>query len=155
LSEAKGNSMRRLLPFVLLAAAPMAGCYRYLPAPDAPSTGSEVRALLTTPINVPLAQVTANNVSEVEGEVAVVRADTVYISATRLVATTGFDFLGNNETVAVPRASIGRMELRRVDSQRTGLAIGLAVVLALAAQLALGEGVFGSEGRGGGGGQGQ
>lgn len=140
----------RLLALLVLAAAPLAGCYRYVPVSDTPPQGQAVRVLLAPPVDVRLSQVTANSVARVDGEVARAGADSLWLSASRLWSGTGYDFLGNNETVSLPRSSVSRLERREVDTTKTGLVIGASIVAAILAQFALSDGFLGSDGGNGG-----
>lgn len=122
------------------AALSSAGCYRYVPAGPAPEAGTEVRATLAPPRTVQLAALEAREVAEVHGEVVRTAPDTLWLSATRLTTAHGGSFLPAGETVALPRPSVSALRERRMDAQRSGLAVAAAVALAVAAQYAIGSG---------------
>lgn len=129
---------RRLWAAAALAAAPLAaaGCYRYVPAGPAPEAGTEVRATLAPPQTLRLAALEARDVAVVEGAVVRTGADTVWLSALRLTTGYGEAFLPSGETVALPRPALLELRERRVDAQRSGLAVAAALALAVAAQYA-------------------
>lgn len=127
----------------------LAGCYVYVPAsgPE-PARGTAVRARLAQPVDVRMRQITANSVAVVDGEVVRFAPDTLYLSAVKLTAMAGNDFLGYGETVWVPRPAIALLEERRIDRQRTALAVAGGLVLAgLAHFVASDGGILGSQRR--------
>ena len=129
----------------LLAAASLGGCYKYIPAAASPERGTAVRAHLQQPLQVPLTEISANNITLVDGEVAVSARDTLYLSATRLLAPGGAEFLPRGETVALPRPALARLEQRVVDTQTTAISIGGGILLAILAHLTLGDAIFGGK----------
>ena len=137
--------LRSYVAATLLATTALSGCYRYVPAPESPARGMAVRAYLTQPLQVPLTDITANNVTAVEGEVAVASRDTLYLSASRLFAPGGAEFLPMGETVAIPRLSLGNVQLRKVDTLGTSVSILGGIGLAILASLLLTDELSGGE----------
>jgi hypothetical protein len=115
---------------VVCAALPsVAGCYHYVPAsPEASPQGTPVRARLNRTAEFELAQVTVNNIDQVEGEVIRVDAGDLLLSATWLQAITGNGYAGNGWTVRIPEQNVAGFEQKRLSWWRTGIvAAGVAV----------------------------
>lgn len=143
----------RIISSVLLLCLGLNGCFAYMPSRGgALRQGQGVRAWLNAPMDVRLAEVTANNVSEIEGEV--VRADSavLVLSARMIRSSSGYEQLGANATVQIPRANVARLEERRISVLRSAGLVGIAVALTVVTAAAnLGSGAKGGDGRGPGG----
>jgi hypothetical protein len=117
---------------LLLFALPMAGCYHYVPALTTARQGTPLRARLNSMAAFELAQVTVNNIDQVEGEMVQVDGGDLVLSATWLEAVTGNGYAGNGWTVRIPEANVAGLEQKRLSWWRTGLVIaGIAVGTAL------------------------
>lgn len=145
----------RIISAALLLTLGLNGCFAYQAPSGAPlAQGQGVRVLLSTPMDVRLVDVTANNVALVEGEF--VSADSAQlVLSTRLVrSNSGYEQLGGGMTVQIPREKIGRMEERRLSVARSAGLVGIVIGLTAAVAAAnSGTGVKGGPGGGGGSGQ--
>ncbi|HET6764199.1 MAG TPA: hypothetical protein VFH27_11025 [Longimicrobiaceae bacterium] len=113
-----------MVPLFLLS-----GCYGYLPTKGRPLKQSlGVQVYLNTPQDVRLAQVTANNVTIVQGEVVQASAEEVVVSATLLTTSSGYEQLGENATVHIARTNVKQLNERHLSYIRT-LGIGAVVVV--------------------------
>ena len=136
------------LGLVVLGA--LAGCYHYVPTDATTSRpGTPVRAQLDTMSAFELAQITVNNIDEVEGEMVRVDAADLILSATWLEAVTGNGYPGSGWTVRIPQSNVTAFERRQLSWWRTAIVVGgVAVGTWLGFEsLGLGE----SSGDGGGG----
>ncbi len=79
-----------------------------------------------------------NDVAQVDGELVTMDDSAVVVSATRLVARSGFEHLGEGATVRMPRSSIGSVQVKRLSPARTALFVVGLVALGVGAQAALG-----------------
>ena len=129
--------MRRVVAAALLPL--LGGCFAYTPlrTPD-PPRASVLRLHLSTPGDYRLTNITMNDVGEIDGELIAMDDSAVFVSATRLVARSGFEHLGEGATLRVPRASIGSIEVKRISAGRTALFLGGLVALGAATSAALG-----------------
>ncbi len=129
---------RRIVAASLLAPL-LGGCFAYTPLrrPSAPPA-AELRLRLSTPGDYRLTNITMNDVREVDGELVAMDDSTVVVSATRLVAVSGFEHLGEGATLRVPRASIASIDIKRVSPARTALFVGGLAALGAATSAALG-----------------
>jgi hypothetical protein len=95
-----------------------------------------------------LAQITVNNIDQVEGEMVRLDAGSLVLSATWLQAVTGNGYAGNGWTVRIPENNLAGFEEKKLSWWRTG-----AIIAGLAAGTWLGFDALGlSPGSGGGGG---
>lgn len=135
----------------LLLAAFLSACTTYVPAPATPMPmGTRVRARLDRPMDIPLHDLTANNVVRVDGEVVRVDTDRVVLSAFTIATAGGVELLANGETVTIPGSHLAGLERKKVALLTTALGLGagiLAVALLDAAAQRLGGG--GDPGTGG------
>ncbi len=145
--------MRRIHRLVAAALLPLAGgCFSYAPlAQPNPPRASALRLTLSTPGDYRLANVTMNDVGLIEGELVAMDDSVVIVSATRLVARSGFEHLGEGTTLRVPRASIGAMQIKRLSPLRTALFSGALVAGASLIGAAAGGALGGGAGSGSGG----
>ncbi len=129
---------RRIVAASLLAPL-LGGCFAYAPLqqPSAPPAAA-LRLRLTTPADFRLTNITMNDVREVDGELVSMDDSAVVVSATRLVAVSGFEHMGEAATLRVPRASIGSIEVKRLSRARTALFVGGLAALGAATSAALG-----------------
>lgn len=145
----------RTIATLLLLTLGLNGCFAYMPSHGAPlRQGQGVKAYLSTPQDVRLEAVTANNVAVVEGEM--VRADSavLVLSAGTLRSNAGYEQLGQGATVQIPRQNLSRLEERRVSVLRSVGLVGIAVALTvLTAAASNGSSARGGEGGGPGGAQ--
>lgn len=139
--------MRRT-SLLLLMVMTLNGCFSYVPAgAKNPGQSSRVRVHLNQPQEVRLSQITANDVSVVDGEVVELTDDALTVSALWVTGRGGYENPGENVTVRIPRANVSRLEVRRPSLLRTGAILGIAALLAGAFAAATLNG--GSEGGGG------
>lgn len=144
--------MKRIHWILILALlAPLAGCFHYVTvAPVSLPQGTQVRARLNTMAAFDLAQITVNNIDQVEGEVVRVDDTGLILSATWLQAVTGNGYAGNGWTVEIPGANVAGFEEKRFSWWRTGVVVGGLLVGTALGFESLGVTNFG----GGGGGTG-
>ncbi len=145
------RTRQRLCAASLLLAWLPVGCYGYAPLtrPSAPPAAA-LRVRLQTPADYRLTSVTVNDVGTVEGELVNMDDSTVVLSATRVVARSGFEHLGEHATLQVPRANIVSLEVRRLARGRTALFVGGLVAVAGITSAAFGGGGLFGTGSGGG-----
>lgn len=112
-------------------------CFHYVPGSDSMPRGARVRVELARPIPVELRAVTANDVTNVSGELVSSDADRLVLSVFSLRAAGGFEYLSRGETVIVPDDAVGRVEERKISWVHTTLAAALVggVVYAIGATL--------------------
>lgn len=122
----------------------MGACFHYVPAPDVSRQGTRVRAELVEPRAVELREVTANNVTNLSGELVSSGPDRLVLSVFALRTAGGFEYLSEGETVVLPGDAVGRVEERRISAVRTTLAIAILG----AAMYAIGSSLGGSSGGG-------
>lgn len=105
----------------LLVLAGTAGCYHYVPAPEASLTqGTPIRLRLATPQSFELQALTAHNIGTVTGEWIRQENGEVVLSALWLDPVTGGDgFDGGAWTFRVPRDNVTELSVRRVSRWRT------------------------------------
>jgi hypothetical protein len=95
-----------------------------------------------------LAQITVNNIDQVEGEMVRLDSGALVLSATWLQAVTGNGYAGNGWTVRIPESNLAGFEEKRLSWWRTG-----AIIAGVAVGTWLGFDALGiSPGSGGGGG---
>ena len=125
-----GRRFRAVTAASLLA---LTGCFSYAPIAGVhPARGTHVRATLQTPEDVAITGLTVTDVVELEAEVVRSDADSLVVSALQLRAQSGARFTGRGETVAVPAASVSRMESRQFSLVRSAalvVAAGLGAFL--------------------------
>jgi hypothetical protein len=108
----------------LSAALVLSGCYHYVPTTASVARqGAPVRAHLASISDFELAQITVNNIDQVDGEMIRVDAGQLFLSATWLEAITGNGYAGNGWTVQIPEANMTGLEQKRVSVWRTGVVI--------------------------------
>jgi hypothetical protein len=134
----------------LVAAWLLTGCYHYVPTTTlAHPQGTPVRTHLNTLSAFELAQVTVNNVDQVEGEVVRLDAGDLVLSATWLQAVTGNGYAGNGWTVRIPESTVTSVELKRFSWWRTGVVVAGLVAGTWLGFEAVGVSPFGGGGGGG------
>ncbi len=118
----------------------LGGCFSYAPlATPAPPRAAVLRLTLSTPGDYRLTNITMNDVGVIDGELVAMDDSVVVLSATRLVARSGFEHLGEGATLRVPRSSIGSIQIKRLSRARTALFLGGLVVLGAVTSVALGR----------------
>ncbi|MDB4950265.1 MAG: hypothetical protein JWM27_2914 [Gemmatimonadetes bacterium] len=132
----------RTISAVLLSTFVLNGCFAYVPAPTAPlQQGQSVQVFLNTPQDVRLTDVTANNITRVDGEVVSVDSAQLVLSAALVTAASGVDQLGGNATVVIPRGHVDHLQQKRFSPIRSVGLVGLVVLLtALTASQVVGGG---------------
>jgi hypothetical protein len=70
-----------------------------------------------------LAQITVNNIDQVEGEVVRVDGSDIVLSATWLQAITGNGYAGNGWTVRLPEVDVAQFEQKKISLWRTGVVV--------------------------------
>jgi hypothetical protein len=107
----------------------LAGCYTYVPAAAPPTErGSRVRVNLADPAELRLANVTANDVVTVTGDVIHLAEDSLALSAWELRSASGFEHLASGETVRIERDNIAGLERRKLSALRSALVTGALVL---------------------------
>jgi hypothetical protein len=141
--------MNRIVRIVVVASlVGSTACYTYVPGtPAAAPQGTPVRARLTRISEFELAQITVNNIDQVEGEMVRVDGSDLVLSATWLQAITGNGYAGNGWTVRIPESNMAGFEERKISWWRSG-----AVFAGLLAGTWLGFEALGIGPAGGGGG---
>lgn len=129
---------------LLSSVVTMSACFHYVPAHDGVHRGSRVRVELARPTAVDLREVTANNVTNVSGELVSSGSDRLVLSVFALRAAGGFEYFSEGETVVLPGDAVGRLEERRISAVRTTLAVAILG----AAMYAIGSSLGGSSGGG-------
>lgn len=120
----------RALALVLLVAYSTSACFAYVPAggADAPRrSGDGIRVYLSPPQTIELEEVTAGNITVVEGEAVQSDNGTLVVSAWRLWSGSGAEFAAEGRSVHLPVGAVERVEQRRLSWLRTGgiVALGL------------------------------
>ncbi len=150
---------RRFYALILLTSWLPGGCYAYVPLAQpqvAPASqlqaapAAQLRARLREGAELRLTSVTVNDVGTVEGELVSMNDTTLVVSATRVVARSGFEHLGEHATVQVPRANIASLEVRRLARGRTIAFVGGLVAFAGITSAAFATGGFFGSSSGGG-----
>jgi hypothetical protein len=133
---------------VLVSAINLAGCTVYVP------TGIErlerpdrVRVYLSAPGQFELLDLTANNVTVVDGEVVRWDDESLVLSVWWLEAASGLEFKAVGETIVVQRENINHIEERKISFAKT---VGLVAIVVVA--FAVGVGALASVGGSGSGG---
>lgn len=125
-----GAAARRPLSMFLATTLLLQGCYSYAPVRgEFPAQGSRVRVQLSEPQDVRLAQITANDVVRINGEV--VRADTgsLLLSTWFVQSRSGYENIGQGETAVIPRRNIVSVEKNQLSLVRTAGLLGVAMLL--------------------------
>jgi hypothetical protein len=131
---------------ILVASA----CYTYVPvAPTATPQGTPVRARLSQMSQFELAQITVNNIDQVDGEVVRVDGSDLVLSATWLQAITGNGYAGNGWTVRIPEGNVAGFEEKRFSWWRSGVVVAGILTGTWLGFEALGVGPAGGSGSGG------
>lgn len=139
---------KRPIASVLLLCLLLNGCFTYAPVQNAPGPAARVRVQLAAPTDFRLADLTANEVVVADGEM--VRADDreIVMSAMRLQARSGYEFVGRGETLTIPRSNIVSLQRKRIAPLQSALLVG-----AVAAFVVLTTRIFDAVGAGGDGGE--
>ncbi|UCC73531.1 MAG: hypothetical protein JSV86_02925 [Gemmatimonadota bacterium] len=87
-----------------------------------------VRVYLSVPSEFELLDLTANNVSSVDGEVVRWDDEELVLSVWWLESSYGLEFRGQGETIVVPRQHINHIEERKFSVAKTAGLIGILVV---------------------------
>ncbi len=129
----------------IAAAILLAGCYGYRPLEQpTPAAGTEVRAMLATPTNVELGDITVRDVDRIEGLVYQATGDSVAISGESVYTRGGSRYDANGGVFYVTRAQLRSLEVRRLSPARTSLAglvtVGVAAAMFSGVKQALGGG---------------
>jgi hypothetical protein len=138
----------RSVAALLLATFALNGCFAYVSQQglQAPPQGTEVRLLLSRPLDVPVTSVTVRDVVQLSGEVVGADSSLLRLSAYGLRTAVGYGVLANGETVQVPLNQLGGIQRRRMDPLRSSLVAG--AVLGAGLLVAGISGSFSSKGRG-------
>lgn len=132
---------------LLVSAIYLAGCLAYVPTGiESLQRPDRVRVYLLEPGRFELLDLTANNVTVVEGEVVRWDDDTLVLSVWWLEAGSLLEFRAQGETIVVRRDNLNHVERRKISIGKT---VGLVAIVAVA--FAVGVGALVSVGGGGGG----
>ncbi|MGD2217274.1 MAG: hypothetical protein PVJ64_10965 [Gemmatimonadales bacterium] len=122
-----------------------AACHHYVPVSvDRLERPDRVRVHLSVAGSYELLDLTAADVTQIEGEVVRWDEASLVLSAWWLVARSGLEFRGQGETVVVQREHIAAIEERRISAWKT-----VALVGGGAAVMAIGVGSLGAVGSSG------
>lgn len=127
---------KRPVAAALLLCLLLNGCFTYAPTQSTPGRAARVRVALASPADFRLTEYTANEVVVADGEL--VRADDreVVLSATRLQARSGYEFVGHGETLTIPRSNVASLQRKRIAPLQSVLLAGaVAAVVVLTTQL--------------------
>ena len=125
----------RAIAFVILVAYFCSACFTYVPAASAPTaTGQSVRVYLSQPQTVDLEEVSAGNITRVDGEIASAENGELVVSAWGLYSGSGAEYDAQGRSVRLPREAIERVERKEFSwLQSAGLvALGVAAGLIFA-----------------------
>lgn len=115
---------------VLLAAFLLSGCYTYVPTGmTLPAQGKPVRVFLSTPQDVRLSDLTANDVVVIDGELIGTSDEQVALSAWWVKSRSGYETLGQGETVTIPLSHLEGVRQKRLSVLRTAAVTGLAFLV--------------------------
>lgn len=134
----------------------LTGCYHYVPLADQKkpvARATQLRVRMTTGHDVRLEQITVNDAVEVDGELIRMDADSILLSATKVVDRAGYEHVGDGQTVRLARDAVYQVEERRVSVVRSLLAAGTVVALGTATGVAVNQGGVGHTNTGSGSGQ--
>ena len=146
--------MRAKVSLLTLAVA-STGCYQYFPLQaeePLPEPGAEVRAQLTLPQSLELGSTTVHDVSDVEGDVYETDGDTVAVFSRWLGTSYGGRLRTDGAVFYFPRSQLQRLEERRLEPVKSGLAVGAIAVGLLVAYEAAFSGAGAQRGGSGDGG---
>ncbi len=119
----------RAIASVLFVAYFCSACYTYAPAASVPSTaGQSVRVYLSQPQTVALDEVTAGNITRVDGEIAATDNGEVAVSAWSLRSGSGAEYAAEGRTVRFPAAAVERVERKEFSWLQTGGIVVLSVL---------------------------
>ena len=144
--------MRRslLIAAVVLSAS---GCHTFQPVPVSELTpGEAVRARVTGAFSDSLSPILAGDARVIEGSYVESNGSTVYLDVPVSSAYQGMRLQTLNQRIEVPVAAFVEMERKQLSKERTGLAVGSAVVAAAALVISQLSGEAGGGVRPGGGG---
>jgi hypothetical protein len=128
MASTRAFAPRRGIAAALLLILAGNGCASFVPAPADPLPVRErVRFQFRTPRDVPMGEITANDVRTVLGEVVSDTGDTLTVSALRAIAASGYETLGPGSSVRVHRDELAGLYVSRLSISRS---IGLAAVIA-------------------------
>lgn len=151
----ENNAMIRLklwrpAALLLLVTFVLNGCYTYFPTQQIPDRGAKVRLELAQPQDVRLSEVTANDVVNLQGELAQVDSNRVVLSAFVLRSQSGYENIGRGESVSILRQNIASIRQSRISPLNTAGLVAIGVVIGVLTGVALAD--AGNQGEGGGGG---
>jgi hypothetical protein len=111
----------------VLLPAYLSACFHYVPGRTDPLPGprTEVQVHLTSPINVPLGEVTLNEVNRVEGIVAASEGDSLSLYAKWLYPQVGSKYDALGATFQFSRSNIARLDEYRFSGKLT---LGAALI---------------------------
>lgn len=141
----------RIVGVMLLAAGGLTGCYTYVPTQDIPPQGRKVRIALSQPQDVRLSDITANDVVDVQGEVAAVDSSVVILSAYTLRSQSGYENLGKGESMQILRDNISSIRQSRIAPLNTAGLVAIGLLIGIVTGVALADAGNAGEGGGGGG----
>ncbi len=111
----------------LLAVSFGFGCYTYIPVPNTPPVGSDVRATVTNEEALRLSDLTGQLTRTFDGRLMGATDDSVYISiVTFRVASEISGSRQLRQSIHIPRTGLDAFESRELSAWRTGIAGMLA-----------------------------
>jgi len=119
----------RAIASVLFAAYFCSACFTYAPAASVPrTTGETVRIYLSQPQTVELEEVTASNITQVDGEIATAMDGEIVVSAWSLRSGSGAEFEAAGRSVRFPADAVERVERKEFSWLQTGGVVALGVL---------------------------
>lgn len=119
----------RAIALVLLIPYICSACFAYVPAAGTPhATGESVRVFLSRPQAVELEEVTAGNITVVEGEVAAADDGALVVSAWNLISGSGAEFPAQGQSVRISAGDVERVERKEISWLRTGSILALGIL---------------------------
>jgi hypothetical protein len=121
---------------LLVSVMNLAGCRVYVPTGiETLERPDRVRVYLSEPGEFELLDLTANNVTMVDGEVVRWDDEALVLSVWWLEAANGLEFRALGETITVQREHISRLERRKISVGKT---VGLVAVVVVAFAVGVG-----------------
>ena len=138
--------MTRIFP--LLAVIILSGCYSYSRVAGTPQTGTDVEVELADAGSADLARLVGPNVVSIRGRVTEFGPDTVRLAVESVLKRNGTDEYWSREPLAIARASITSITIRKFSAGRTGLLAFTFIGGSLIVRTAIDLAVSGGDGKG-------
>jgi hypothetical protein len=107
----------------------LGGCFSYVALGAAtPRRGTDVVAKLSTPLAVPLQDVTVREVNATTGKVTYADDDSLVLAVEHFRSDAGTDYPGLGTTITIRRDHIAELQERRIAAGKTVLLLGAGAV---------------------------